>query len=235
MGHLSIVIPAYNEEKRIGDTLNKIKDYITENKIDSEIIVVNDGSSDNTSSIVKKHRDINLIELQKNKGKGNAVKIGMLNAKNPLILFSDADLSTPIEELENFIKHIKENDIVIGSRALKESNIEIKQPLPRVLMGKTFNKILQLILIRGIKDTQCGFKLFKKEYARDLFKKQSLSGWGFDGEILFLAKKKKFKIKEVPVTWRNATGSKVNPIRDSYSVLKDTIKIRINNFKGKYD
>jgi len=224
---ISIIIPAYNEERRIVDTLNKIKAFLDGK--DYEIVVVNDGSKDRTVEVVEELHDdhIRIINNPGNKGKGYAVRNGMLHAKGDLLLFSDADLSTPIEELEKLLPFVKEGyGIVIGSRAMKESDIKVHQPFYRELMGKFFNKIVGLVAVKGIKDTQCGFKLFTREAADKIFKLQKLDGFSFDVELLYLAKKLGFKIKEVPIVWINDEDTRVSTIKDSAKMFFDLFKIR---------
>jgi dolichyl-phosphate beta-glucosyltransferase len=232
---ISIIIPSYNEEKRIGKTISRILSYLKKKRFNYEIIIVDDGSKDNTRNIVKKflkNKNIILTKKRENKGKGYSVKQGALMAKHNFILFSDADLSTPIQELDKFLKYIDKYDIVIGSRALKGADIRIKQPFYRAFIGKTFNKIARLLTVKGIKDTQCGFKLFKN--CRDIFKKQAIDGFGFDVELLYIAQKKGLKIKELPVAWLNAEGSKVSAFKDSFKMFCDLLKIRFNSIMGKY-
>ena len=232
---ISIVIPAFNEEKRIGKTLKKISHYLKNKRFDYEIIIVDDGSTDKTREVVKKflkNKKIILTKKRKNKGKGFSIREGALRAKNKLILFSDADLSTPIEELDKFLKDINKYDIIIGSRAIKGANIRIKQPTYRVLIGKIFNKIVRLLAVKRIKDTQCGFKLFKN--CKDIFKKQTIEGFGFDVELLYIAQKNGLKIKEVPVIWLNVEGSRVSALKDSIRMFCDLIKIKYNHFIGRY-
>ncbi|MBN2112190.1 glycosyltransferase family 2 protein [Candidatus Woesearchaeota archaeon] len=233
---LSVVIPAYNEEKRIGKTLRRITSYLDKRKDDYEIIVVDDCSKDNTVKVARflKNKRLKVLKNKCNLGKGGAVKNGMLAAKKKYVLFSDADLSTPIEEIEKFEKLKDKYDILIGSRALKESDIKIKQPFYRVLMGKTFNLIVNLLVIWGVKDTQCGFKWFRKDAVKKIFPKQTFNGFSFDVELLFIAKKYGYSIKEVPVTWLNSPDSKVSAVRDSIRMFMDLIKIRINDLRGKY-
>lgn len=234
---ISVVIPAYNEEKRIEPTLKKVINYLENNFDKYEIIVVDDCSTDNTNKIVSKYKknNIKILRNKKNKGKGYSVKRGIQNAKYPLVLFSDSDLATPIEELGEFMNHIKEYDIIIASRNMKESYIKVKQPLYRQFMGKTFPLLVNLIALRGFKDTQCGFKLFKTDIAKKIVSLQTLKGFSFDVEILFIAKKLGYKIKEVPVVWIDKEDSKVSPIKDSIKMLVDLFKIRYNNLLGKYE
>jgi dolichyl-phosphate beta-glucosyltransferase len=234
--NLSIVIPAYNEEKRIGKTLERIREYLKKRKFDYEIIVVDDGSKDKTSEVVYSSKDkrIRLFRNEVNKGKGYSVKRGMLEARNELILFSDSDLSTPIEELDNFLKYLPNYDVIIASRNMKGSKIKVKQPFFRQMLGRIFPLIVRLLTVRRIKDTQCGFKLFKKEAAKRIFSKMTIDRFGFDVEALYLAKKYKFKIKELPVVWVNDTASTVNPVKDSARMLVDLIRIRINDLSGRY-
>jgi dolichyl-phosphate beta-glucosyltransferase len=236
MLNLSIIIPAYNEEHRIQKTLEKIINYLKRKKYNYEIIIVDDGSKDNTINVIKNIKDkkIKILKNEINRGKGYSVKKGILNAKKDWILFSDADLSTPIEELDNFTKYL-DYDIIIGSRNLKESNIMIHQPFYRAYPGKIFSYLVRLITIRGIKDTQCGFKLFKKEIAHKIFNKQTIDRWGFDVELMYIAHKYKYKIKELPVIWLNDEKTKLNLFKDSTRMFLDLIKIRINDLKGLYN
>jgi len=232
----SIIIPAYNEEKRISKTVARILEFFEKKKVDFEIIVVNDGSNDKTSEAVKifRNKKIRLLEFSPNHGKGFAVKQGMLNAKGDIILFSDADLSTPIEEFDKLINYIKDFDVIIGSRSIKGANVVKHQPFYRELMGKIFNKIVRLFTIRGIIDTQCGFKMFNQKAAKDVFSKTRITGFGFDVEALFLAKILKYKIKEVPVTWINDEQTKISPVKDSLKMFIEVLKVRINYWEGKY-
>jgi len=231
---ISIVIPAYNEEKRIESTLVKIIDYCTKNFDNYEIIVVDDGSKDKTIEIISNF-DIKLIKNEFNVGKGRSVKRGLFEAKYNFVLFSDADLATPIEELDKMLEYTNDYDIIIASRNLEGSRKEVKQPFYRELMGKSFPFFVNLLVLRGIKDTQCGFKLFRKDCISDIFSLQSLDRWAFDVEVLFIAQKLGYKIKEVPVVWIDKEGSKLNPVKDAYSMFRDLLKIRSNSFSGKYD
>lgn len=230
---ISIIIPAYNEEKRLASALDNIISYMAKNYPDYEIIVVDDGSTDNTIKVAEK-KNVRIIKNPKNMGKGYSVKNGMLNAGGDYLLFSDADLSTPIEELGNFLNLIKEHEVIIGSRNLSESNITATQPFYRRALGKIFPLLVSIFVLRGIKDTQCGFKLFKKDAAKKIFTKQTIAGFGFDVEILYLARKYGYSVKELPVSWKNDPHSKVSVIRDSFRMLLDLIRIRINNLRNKY-
>lgn len=228
--NLSIIIPAYNEEKRLGSTIEQIRDYLCNcNHFEAwEIIVVDDGSKDNTRNVaneaVSKDSRIRINPQRQNRGKGFSVKEGALIANYSVILFSDADLSTPIEELERFIPEIGRYDVIIGSRALKESNIEKHQPFYREFIGKTFNLLVRKITGLNIYDTQCGFKLFKD--CRGIFEQQRIERFSFDVELLYLANKQGKKILEKPVTWINDERSKVSAVKDSYRMFRDLIKIR---------
>jgi len=241
MHKISIVIPGYNEEKRIGDSLKKIGKYLKDRKLDYEIIFVDDGSKDNTLSVVEKCRKdlklkIRMMSYKQNHGKGYAVRKGILAANHPLVLFSDSDLATPIEELNKFLKFIDKGfDIVIASRRMKNSNIVVKQSGYRHVGGAILPLLIKMLAVRGFKDTQCGFKLFKTAKAKKIAKLQTLENFSFDVEQLFIAQKMGLKIKEVPVTWIDKAGSKVNFIKDGFSMLNDLFKIRKNNIKGKYE
>lgn len=227
---LSVIIPAYNEESRIGDSLKLVLNYLSKQDYDFEIIVVDDGSIDKTTEIVQQIEKSNRIKVLRNeinKGKGYSIKQGMFEAKGEFVLFSDADLSTPIEELGKFWEYIREGyDIVIGSRALKESRLEVRQPFYREFMGRTFNCIVRFILGFNIKDTQCGFKLFKNDVAKKIFPMQKIEGWSFDVEILYIALKLNYKIKEVPVRWINSPCSKVNPLKDALRMFMDVCRLK---------
>jgi dolichyl-phosphate beta-glucosyltransferase len=231
---ISVVIPTYDEEKRIYKTIKKIINYLKSRNYSFEIIVVDDGSKDKTTEIVRQIRDkrLRVISYDKNKGKGYAVKTGMLAAKNNLALFCDADLSTPIEELDNFMKFVDDYDIIVGSRVIEGHKILKKQPFLRVFLGIVFSKITKTILDTGLQDTQCGFKLFRN--CRDILKKQTIDGFAFDVEILFLARRKGLKILELPIVWKNVRGSKLNPLKDSLNMFKDILKIRKNFITGVY-
>lgn len=236
---LSIIIPAYNEEKRVLPTLAKIGAYLSKRGFPYEIIIVDDGSTDNTLHMVKNfacsHNHIAVLANERNSGKGYSVKKGMLSAKGKYIFFTDADLSTPIEEIEKCLPYLTDGyDVVIGSRSLPESDITIHQPWYREKMGKIFNFMVHMVLIQGIVDTQCGFKGFKKEVVKTVFTRCSIDGFSFDVEALYLARKFNFKIKELPIRWENSALSKVNPVRHSLQMFKDLFLIKIKDLKGYY-
>lgn len=226
---ISIIIPAYNEEGRIGNSIEKISKYFVNE--DYEIIVIDDGSSDRTREVVSKFENVKLNEKRKNRGKGYSVKEGIFMSKGEIILVSDADLSTPIEEFAKLNKYLGKYDIIIGSRALKDSKVQ--NNIFRKLLGR-FGNLLIRFVVKDIKDTQCGFKLFKADVAKKLFNKQTIDGFGFDFEILFLAQKNNYKIKEVPVVWKNAEGSKVKPIHYLITLM-ELFKIIKNNLNRKYN
>lgn len=233
--YLSIVIPVYNESYCILNTLNSIIEYFRTYNFTYEIIIVNDGSTDETNKIIAYHffsfDNIRLINLNKNYGKGYAVKNGILNSNGEIILMTDADLSVPISEFNNlYYQYLNYNyDIVIGSRALKESKILVRQSLVRQTMGKIFNFLVRYTTKLPYKDTQCGFKLFRKSIAIDLFKRLSVHGFSFDVEILLIAKKLGYKIKETPVKWINSPKSSVKIIHHSFTMLYELYRILKKN------
>ncbi len=225
--NLSVVIPAYNEENRLEKTLGKIRDYLSSAGYSFEIIVIDDGSKDKTALIIEKFNNIILLKNEKNYGKGYSVKRGMLKALFDYVLFTDADLSTPIEEVEKLLYHLKNNtDIAIGSRALKESKIVSHQKKVREGAGKLFNVLVRCLLLPGIYDTQCGFKCFKKEVAKDIFSKTKIGGFSFDVEALYIAKKLGYNIKEVPVVWENSLPSRVNILKHPLQMILELVIIK---------
>ncbi|KAF0132727.1 MAG: glycosyl transferase [Candidatus Saganbacteria bacterium] len=226
---LSIVIPAYNEEARLPNTLNKTIHYLEDHCFAYEIIVVSDGSVDKTNQIVSEisaqNPKIKLLKNIKNQGKGAGVKKGILAAKGGTVLFMDADNSTEISEIGKFFSYLEGFDIIIGSRALPESKIVDHQFWMREYTGKLFNKVVQAFFMKGIQDTQCGFKLFKRDAAMAIFKRASINGFCFDLEILLIARQLGYKIKEVPVSWTNSKPSKVSFFRSSLSIVADLFRI----------
>jgi dolichyl-phosphate beta-glucosyltransferase len=236
----SIVIPAYNEGARLGATLKKVLSYTHARGWDAEVIVVNDGSRDNTSDIVREYAAANpalrLVENPGNRGKGFSVRMGMLSARGRIVLFSDADLSSPIEEAPKLLQALQAGaDIAIGSRWLRAETQTQRQPLYRQLFGRIFNLLLRLTLGLQFKDTQCGFKAFKRPAIQAIFPLQKIERWGFDPEILFLARKFGFKVQEVPVAWGHSGGTRINPLIDGSRMFMEMLHIRWNDFTGKYD
>jgi len=232
-------LPAYNEGARIATTLEKILAYATERGWKVEIIVVNDGSSDNTAEIVRgymaKHPMVVLLENPGNRGKGYSVRNGMLHARGDVLLFSDADLSSPIAEADKLFAAITSGaDVAIGSRWLR-SELQIqRQPLYRQLFGRIFNLALRIVLGLNFRDTQCGFKAFTPRAAQAIFPLQKVERWGFDPELLYLAKKFRFTVNEVPVAWAHREGTRINPLRDGIRMFGELLKIRWNALNGKY-
>jgi dolichyl-phosphate beta-glucosyltransferase len=227
---LSIVIPAYNEEDRIGPTLARITAWLRARGGTWEIIVADDGSKDRTREVAAAAGDgVRVLALTPNRGKGAAVRAGMLAAAGDRVLFSDADLATPIEELDKLTAELDRGaDIAIASRALAGAQIETRQHPLRELMGRTFNGIVRLLVLGGIRDTQCGFKLFTHAAAQELFGRATVDGFAFDVEILWLARDR-FQIAEVPVTWRHVDESKVSPGTDALRMFADVVKLRFTH------
>ncbi len=236
---LSIIIAAYNEEKRIEASLGKVRKFL-ESRGDYEIIVVDDGSTDTTAQKVLGFKSaiphLNLISYRVNRGKGYALRTGVLASRGDFVLLSDADLSTPIEEIDKIMPLVAtgQGDVIIGSRALALSEIIKKQPWWRRGMGRIFNKFVRLLVLDDFADTQCGFKLFSGGIARELFAEARIDRFAFDVEILALAKKRGYRIFDTPIRWINAPGSKVNPVIDSPQMLFDLcrIRLRLGSLKG---
>lgn len=234
---LSIVIPAYNEGKRIGRSLEKIFSYLSGKNFLAEVIVVDDGSSDDTLSILSNFKDprLTIITNKVNMGKGFSVKRGIEEAKGRFIIFSDADLSTPVEEADKFLLFLSNQcDLAIGSRYITGADVKLKQPWYRQLMARMFNFFVQLIAIPGIRDSQCGFKGFKKECASAVFNYVDTCGYSFDVEVIYVAYKMGFKIKEIPVTWYDSPSSRINPLTDPLKMFFDVLKIRWKHRNGVY-
>jgi len=228
---LSIVVPCYNEEQRLPRTIEQIERYLEGKHLEYELIVVDDGSADGTRMIMdaaaERNPSVRVEALAHNRGKGRALATGVGVARGDEILLTDADLSTPIEELEKLQAAIDRGaGVAIGSRAVRGSRVEVSQPIYRVLMGKAFNLIVQAVLLPGIWDTQCGFKLFRADVAHRVFAGLVTDGFGYDPEVLFRARTQGVSIAEVPVVWRNSAPTKVSPIRSSFDMLRHVIRIR---------
>jgi dolichyl-phosphate beta-glucosyltransferase len=236
----SIIIPAYNEGARIGATLDHVMAYVNEHGWKAEIVVINDGSTDNTIEIVQqlmqRNSALRLLENPGNHGKGYSVRNGMLHANGNLLLFSDADLSSPIEESAKLFAALRNGaDVAIGSRWLQSELQTERQPLYRQLFGRVFNLMLRLILGLKLKDTQCGFKAFTRQAARKIFPLQRVERWGFDPELLLLAKRFQMKVVEVPVAWGHRAGTRINPLIDGLRMFLEMLTIRWNALTGKYN
>jgi dolichyl-phosphate beta-glucosyltransferase len=229
---LSVVIPCYNEERRLPLTIEHVERYFDGKKTAHELILVDDGSVDGTRRVMDaaaaRHGSVRVEALPHNRGKGRALAVGVEAATGDEILLTDADLSTPIEEIEKLQAAIDTGaGIAIGSRALRASRVEVSQPIYRVLMGKAFNLIVQVVLLPGIWDTQCGFKLFRADVAHRVFAALVTDGFGYDPEVLYRARRQGVKIAEVAVVWRNSAPTTVSPIRSSFDMLKHVIRLRL--------
>jgi len=235
----SLVIPAYNEGARLAPTLERVLGYIARHECDAEVIVVNDGSRDNTADLVRSfaqnHPGLRLVENPGNRGKGYSVRNGVLHARGRVVLFTDADLSSPIEEVPKLLQALAAGaDIAIGSRWLQAELQTQRQSLHRQLFGRIFNLLLRITLGLHFKDTQCGFKAFRQRAALAVFPLQKIEGWGFDPEILFLARKFGLKVQEVPVVWAHDGGTRINPIADGARMFVEMLRIRWYDLSGKY-
>lgn len=237
---LSVIIPAYNEEKNIKNTLESIYNYLSERNIEHEIIVVTDGSKDRTNDIVRSMigqiPDLQLVEFKTNKGKGYAVREGMLKTKGDFRLFTDADNSTPINHIERMMPYFEKGyDVVIGSIGIKGHTIASgSEPFWRLVFGKIGNLFIQIMAVPGIRDTQRGFKILTAQAAQRIFPKMKIDRFGFDIEMLALARKFGYKIKEVPIDWKNDPNSHVG-LKAYFEVLLETVKIRWYLMTGKYN
>ena len=235
----SLIIPAYNESTRIRPTLDKILQYVGEQNWDADVVVVDDGSRDDTAAIVRdygrRHSQVRLVENGRNRGKGFSVRNGMLYAQGDICLLTDADLSSPISESQKLFAAIREGaDIAIGSRWLRAELQTERQPVYRQLFGRIFNALLRIVLGLKFKDTQCGFKAFRREAAQQIFPLQKIERWGFDPEILFLAKQFGFRVAEVPVLWAHSAGTRLHPFRDGFLMALEILRIRWNAWTGIY-
>ncbi len=236
---ITIVIPAYNEAKRLGPTLDRVLDFVRQQAWDAEVIVVDDGSRDGTADLVKayarKNEIVRLVQNPGNRGKGYSVRNGVLNAQGTIVLFTDADLSSPIEEAPKLLDALNAGaDLAIGSRWVQSELQMQRQPMLRQVLGRAFNQLLRVILRLEFKDTQCGFKAFWRGAASALFPLQRIEGWGFDPEILFLARRAALKVVEVPVRWSHDSGTRIHPLADGFRMVMDMLRIRWYAATGKY-
>ncbi len=238
--YLSIVIPAYNESARIERTLANVMATLKAQAWDAEVLVIDDGSSDDTSEIVTRWMlqfpRLHLIQNPGNRGKGYSVRNGLLQAAGEIVMFTDADLSAPLAEAEGLIAAIKSgSDVAIGSRWLDRTRQTIHQPMYRQFFGRCFNWITRTVMGLPFKDTQCGFKAFRRPAAQVVFRLQRIERWGFDPEILFIARKLDYTISEVPVTWGHDERSRISYLKDGLKMLEEMAVIRVNSLFGRYD
>jgi glycosyltransferase involved in cell wall biosynthesis len=239
MPKYSIIIPAYNEGARLGTTLDRVISYVAEQTWDAEVLVVNDGSRDETAGLVLARTKVNpalrLIENPGNRGKGYSVRNGMLNASGEILLFTDADLSAPIGQASKLFAAVESGaDVAVGSRWLQPDLQTHRQSLLRQFYGRSFNLVLRLLLGLRFKDTQCGFKAFRRSAAQKLFAMQTIEGWGFDAELLYIADRLGMKVQEIPVVWSDAAGTRIRPLRDGLHMIAEVLVIRRNALTGKY-
>ena len=237
---LSVVIPAYNEERRILPTLKAIAGYLARGNWRAEILVVDDGSADSTADLVLESSrtlpGVRLLRNGRNRGKGYSIRHGFTESRGTLVLLTDADLSTPIEEIEKLLPAVREerNGIAVGSRGLDPSTVEVPQGWMRRNMGKTFNVIVRTLTGLSIRDTQCGFKLLKRDLFVPIFKAARVDRFSYDVEILYLARRRGIEVAEIPVIWRNSPQSRVSFVRDSLQMLWDVVKIVLRDRTGGY-
>lgn len=242
--HLSVIIPCYNEELRLGRSLERVRAFLAEKRYEREVLVVNDGSRDRTAEVAAAQQaafsdsgtELRVIENPGNRGKGFSVRNGMFQARGEIALFTDADLSAPIEEADKLISPIErgEFDVVFASRALAQSEIPVRQSVFRETAGRTFNVLMRGIVGLPYKDTQCGFKAFHRERALEVFGRQRIDGFGFDAEVLFIARKLGLRLCELPVKWSHVEGSKVGMLSDSTRMFTDLVQIRWNEVRRVY-
>jgi len=241
MKKLSFILPAYNEERNIEHTVTSIAEYCDAKQYPYEIVIVDDGSTDGTyrlaGEIADKNASIKVLQHKSNRGKGAAVRTGMAVARGEILLFLDADGSTDVSELDSFFPHLNEGyDVVIGSRYLPESTIGKKQPRLRVAIGRIGNLLIRLLLLPGIIDTQCGCKVFSRKAVQQIFSRQTVEGWGFDMEILAIGRLQNLRIKEVPISWFDATNrtSRFRPMKDMFRTLAELCSIKTKMLFGRY-
>lgn len=234
---LAVIVPAFNEESRLGEALEGLLKYYQGQPYTWEITIVSDGSTDSTNQLVSdfaaSHPGFRLLAYSPNRGKGYAVRKGMLECEGEILLFCDADLATPQEETEKLLAHIRQGaEVAIGSRPLKESRLEKRQPLYREMLGRAFNLAVRMLAVPGISDTQCGFKMFTCEAAAKVFTRCSLDGFSFDFEAILIARRLGMRIDEVPIRWSHKDGSKVSIMRDGPRMLGDLVRLRLRGKKS---
>lgn len=236
--YLSIVIPAYKEQHRIHKILDAVETHQKKSDYKIEVIVVLDGTPDDTKEVVEKYHEkigqLHIVDRKENKGKGYTVKEGVLKAKGKWILFADADNSTPIHQVDKLLEYTKDYQVIIGSRYNNGGKLARPQPIQRIVGSRVLNWIIQFLAVPGIKDTQCGFKLFEAEAAREIFSRQTFERWSFDIELLAVARHLGYKIVEIGITWYDDPHSLVNPIKDGLRMIKDSWQVRKNMARGLY-
>lgn len=235
---LSIIIPSYNEEQRLPKTLRQIAAYLQRSKIDAEVIVVDDGSHDRTGEVarafVKEVPALRVVANGVNRGKGFSVRRGMLEARGRIVLFTDADLSAPIEEAGKLLAALAANDVAIGSRSLDRSLIQVHESMFREFAGIVFNRLVRILLRLPFVDTQCGFKAFIRERCQIIFQQQRIERFGFDPELLYLARHHGLRVAEIPVRWSHSPNTRVNMLRDSAMMFAEVLLIRWGAIRGRY-
>jgi len=235
---LSIIVPSFNEELRLPASLDRIAAYVNGSGRSTEVLVVDDGSTDRTAEVAAAYRDriphLRVLKNGANRGKGYSVRHGMLEAKGQIVLFTDADLSAPIEEADKLLAAMGQYDLAIGSRAMDRSLISVHESAFREFAGIVFNKIVRVVLRLPFVDTQCGFKSFHRERCRIIFEQQRIERFGFDPELLYLARHHGLKAVEIPVRWAHSPATKINMLRDSIQMFVDVFTIRSNALLGRY-
>jgi glycosyltransferase involved in cell wall biosynthesis len=235
---LSIIVPSYNEELRLPASLDRIADYVAGCGRSTEVLVVNDGSKDRTAAVAASYAEripnLRVLENGANRGKGYSVRHGMLEARGRIVLFTDADLSAPIEEADKLLAAMARYDLAIGSRAMDRSLIKVRESAFREFAGIVFNKIVRMVLRLPFVDTQCGFKAFGRERCRIIFEQQRIERFGFDPELLYLARRHGLRAVEIPVRWSHSPATKINMMRDSIQMFLDVFTIRWNSLCGRY-
>lgn len=237
---LSVIVPAYNEARRLRETLPRLHEYLAGLGEPGEIIVVNDGSTDDTAQVVvelaRSYKELRLIHRDRNRGKGASVRRGVLAAREAHVLFTDADLSAPIEETAKLRAKLAEGcQVAIGSRRLPGSDVQIRQSWLRRFAGRAFGALVRLLFLPGIRDSQCGFKAFERGAAEAIFKRQQVDGFGFDVEVLWLARRLGYRLAEVPIVWRDDPESHIQLVPDATRMLLDLLRFRLNTWRGRYD
>ena len=235
---LSIIIPAYNEGERLPRTLPQVVDFVASQEFSSEVIVVNNNSSDNTRAVateIAQEFPFICVLDERHQGKGAAVRTGMLAASGEFLFMADADLSMPIDEVSNFLPPVLDGfDVAIASREVAGAT-RYNEPAYRHLMGRLFNLVVKLLAVPRLEDTQCGFKCFRREVALDVLASQTISGWAFDVELLFISQRRGYHIVEVPINWYYRANSRISPLRDAIDMVREVLRIRINGWQGRYN